>query len=100
MPKADVSTHAPIHHRLQVAAGRTGQADTTAGYLLAWWNAKSCRDFALTDLWTVGAIARDRLATAGFIAGHRDYPGTDCLGQPFEHLLALWRPAPDGTDNV
>ena len=86
MPLVDVATLAPTQRLLQVAAS-----------LLAWWNAKSCRGFNLTDLWTVGAIARDMLATAAFIATLREYPAGYGLGPQFEQLVNLWRPALAGT---
>ncbi len=97
MPLVDVATLAPTQRLLQVAAGETGQAGTVAASLLAWWNAKSCRGFNLTDLWTVGAIARDMLATAAFIATLREYPAGYGLGPQFEQLVNLWRPALAGT---
>jgi len=71
------SPPSPSQRLLQVAAS-----------LLAWWNAKSCRGFDLTDLSPVGAIARDMLATAAFIATHRDYPAAYGLGPQFEQLVA------------
>lgn len=86
---ADVATRAPIQRLLQVAAS-----------LLAWWNAKSCQGFDLTDAWTIGAVVRDRLATAAFIATIRDWPAAYGLGPPFEQLVTLWRPALAGASDV
>jgi hypothetical protein len=37
------------------------------------WNAESCRDFDLTDLWTIGAIARDKRARSAVSASFRDF---------------------------
>ncbi len=101
MPLVDVATRAPIQRLVQVAAGNTSQSGTVGASLLAWWNAKSCRGFDLTDLWTVdNAIAREMLATAAFIATHREYPAAYGLGHQFEQLVARWRPALAGTGDV
>ncbi len=56
--------------------------------------------FDLTDLWTVGAIARDMLATAAFIATLREYRAAYGLRPQFEQLVTLWRPALAGTGDV
>jgi len=101
MPLVHVATRARIHGLLEVAAGETGQAGTVAVSLLAWWNAKSCGGFDLTGLWAVGdAIARDRLATAAFIAKHWEYPAAYGLGPQFEQLVARWRPTLAGTGDA
>jgi len=73
LPLVDIAALARIHGLLEVAA-----------FLLAWWNAKSCRGFDLTDLWKVGATARDRLATVAFIATHPEYPAAYGLGSVTE----------------
>jgi len=100
-PLPQVHAAAPIQRLVQVAAGETGQAGTVAVSLLAWWNAKSCRGFDLTDLWTIDdAIARDRLVTAAFIAKHWEYSAAYGLGPQFEQLVARWRPALARTRDV
>jgi len=101
MPLADVAARAPTQRLLQVAAGDTSQSGTVGTSLLAWWNAKSCCGFDLTDLWTVdNAISKQMLATAAFISTHWEYPAAYGVGPQFEQLVALRRPALAGTGDV
>lgn len=81
---------------IEIAKGDTHQCAHVADFLLAWWNAKSCGGFDLTDLWAVDEdIARDMLTVCELIATIRSYP--DALGfkADFGNLVALWRPAYD-----
>ena len=94
MPLIDVAALAPVQRLLTIAQGDTGQSRTVASFLLAWWNAQACGGFDLADLWTVDeAITRDMVATAAFIASHREYPTAYGLGPQFEALVLQWRPA-------
>lgn len=60
-----------------IAETDTGQGRRAANFLLAWWNAKSCGGFDLTDLWNVDlAVARDMTAVFAVIGEdeYRSYP--------------------------
>jgi hypothetical protein len=93
MPAVDVAELAPIRRLIDLARSDTGQARRAANFLLAWWNARHCGGFDLTDLWAVDRkVADDMLATAAFIARHQEYPTAYGLGPDFQALVALWRP--------
>ncbi len=86
------STEAEAVNRLiSVANGNTPQSRKVANFLLAWWNARTCGGFDLTDLWTV-QIANDMLTVIGFLREFQSYP--DVLGYraDFEQLVRDWRP--------
>ncbi len=111
MPLPDVAELVPIRRVLAVAHNDNGQSRTVAGFLLACWNATRCGSFDLTDLWAkqpkvprppgrgmaakgvADAVARGMVATAAFVAVHREYPTASGLGPQFEQLVARWRPA-------
>ena len=89
----DVTAAAALRRLLDLARGDTGQCSKAADFLLAWWNARSCGGWDLTDLWTVDrAIADDMLAVAAFVAANHEYPNSYGLGAEFEALVARWRP--------
>ena len=93
MPVIGSAELAPIRRLIEIAGSDTGQSRRVANFLLAWWNAGDCGGFDLTDLWMVNKkIADDMLATAAFVATHREYPNSYGLKGNFETLVALWRP--------
>ncbi len=111
MPLPDVAEPAPIRRLLAVAPAGIGQSRTAAGFLLARWNATSCGGFDLADLWAKppkvprppwrgmaakgvdDAVARDRVATAAFVAVHRRSSRAREIGPQFEQLVGRRRPA-------
>lgn len=111
MPLPDVAEPASVERLQAVARGDTGQSRTAAGVLLACWNATRCGGFDLADLWAKppkvprppgrgmaakgvdDAVARDRVATAAFVAVHRRPSRARELGPQFEQLVARRRPA-------
>lgn len=89
----DVTAAAALRRLLDLARGDTGQCGKVANFLLAWWNARNCGGWDLTDLWAVDdAIAGDMLSVAAFIAANPEYPTSYGLGAEFEALVARWRP--------
>ena len=93
MPVIGSAELAPIRRLIEIAGSDTGQSRRVANFLLAWWNAGDCGGFDLTDLWMVDKkTADDMLATAAFVATHREYPNSYGLRADFETLVALWRP--------
>jgi len=111
MPLPDVAEPAPVERLRAVAPGDTGQSRTAAGVLLARWNAPRRGGFDLADLWAKPpkvprppgrgraakgvdhAAARDRVATAAFVAVHRRSSRAREIGPQFEQLVACRRPA-------
>lgn len=92
-PLPDVAAAAALRRLLDLAHGDTGQCGRAASFLLAWWNAKSCGGWDLTDLWGVDrAIADDMLSVAAFISRNQEYPNSYGLRAEFEALVARWRP--------
>ena len=90
---SDVTAAAALRRLLNLARGDTGQSGKVANFLLAWWNARNCGGWDLTDLWTVdNAIAADMLLVAAFIATNHEYPDSYGLQLEFEALVARWRP--------
>ncbi|UFN51612.1 hypothetical protein LPC08_25475 (plasmid) [Roseomonas sp. OT10] len=78
---------------LTIAEGDTHQSAYVANFLLAWWNARNCGGFDLTDLWGVdSAISCDMVRVMGFVARRHNYPTTYGLGARFEGLVQTWRP--------
>lgn len=80
---------------IEIARRDTDQSKRVADFLLAWWNATSCRGFDLTDLWNVDQeIYDDMLLVINLIRHSRSYP--DILSTPvhehFIELVKLWRP--------
>jgi len=108
MPLPDAAEPAPVERLRAVAPGDTGQSRTAAGVLLACWNATSCGGF---DLWAEppkvprppgrgmaakgvdDAVARDRVATAAFVAVHRRSSRAREIGPQFEQRVGRRRPA-------
>lgn len=89
----DAPALAALGRLLSIAQRDTGQSRRVANFLLAWWNARACGGFDLTDLWAVeGPIADDMLAVVELIARHREFPTAYGLGADFERLVKLWRP--------
>ncbi|AZS77368.1 MAG: ParB/RepB/Spo0J family partition protein [Achromobacter sp.] len=84
-----------LNRLIEIARRDTGQSKRVADFLLAWWNATSCRGFDLTDLWNVDKeIYDDMLGVINLIRHTRSYP--DSLSTPvheaFKELVKLWRP--------
>lgn len=78
---------------LAVAQSDTGQSRRVANFLLAWWNARSCGGFDLTDLWMLDEqIVDDIITVTGLIASSHAY--ADALGyeEHFRGLVEQWRP--------
>ena len=89
----DTVAAAALGRLLTVAHGNTGQSDTVASFLLAWWNAKDCGGWNLADLWAVDSvIADDMVAVVRFISRNREYPDAYGLGGEFVALVTQWRP--------
>lgn len=90
MPPGDQAT---LERLLKVAAGRSGQSEKVAGFLLAWWNAQSCGGFDLTVLWQIDAqLSRDCCLLMGWISQNHHYPDELGFAPQFEALVRQWRP--------
>lgn len=92
--------HEALERLLEIARRGTGQSAGVTNFLLAWWNAKECGGFDLTDLWSLDkAITDDILIIFGFIARRSMYPDSILSegGEPltfskeFEALVHQWR---------
>jgi hypothetical protein len=72
----------------------TGQSRRVADFLLAWWNARDCGGFDLTDLWGVDdEIAADMVTVVTYLAkGIKQYPDELGFKQQFEAIVREWRP--------
>jgi len=84
---------AALNRLIRMAQDDTGQSRKVANFLLAWWNAMDCGGFDLTDLWGLDRqIADDILLVMRLIALRHSYPDVYGLREPFERLVADWRP--------
>ena len=73
----------------------TGQSRRVANFLLAWWNARTCGSFDLTDLWAVDDDIREDMTTVfAYVGAENKYPDTLGYGPDFETIVRLWRPHP------
>src|SRR3954451_22035849 len=89
----DAAGRAALDRLLAIAQTDTGQSRRVADFLLAWWNARACGGFDLTELWGgEAAIRDDMLAVLGLIAHHREFPTAYGLGDAFADLVRRWRP--------
>lgn len=76
MPIADFQK-AALEWRIRTALRGTGQPETVANFLLAWWNAGECGGFDMKELWSVDtAIANDMITVVRLIAEQANYPDT------------------------
>ena len=88
-----VEQQAALERLICVAQNDTGQSRKAANFLLAWWNAKTCGGFDLTDLWTVDeAIREDMLMVVQMVADLHCYPDAAGYRHAFEALIEQWRP--------
>ncbi len=91
-PPSD-SELAALRRLIRIAQTDTGQARRVASFLLAWWNARTCGGFDLTDLWAVDAeIAQDMVLVFGLVARLREYPPKLGLEAEFAQIVRDWRP--------
>lgn len=78
---------------IKIAQSDTGQSARVANFLLAWWNARDCGGFDLTDLWGLDQeISADILAVCRLITRTHTYPDTLGYKAEFQQLVADWRP--------
>jgi hypothetical protein len=83
---------ASLERLVRVAQSDTGQSRISANFLLAWWNAKECGGFDLTDLWGVDAsIREDMLTVLILLIRQRRYPDALGYGKQFESVVRAWR---------
>lgn len=90
----DEPERAALERLITIAKSDTGQARRVADFLLAWWNATTCRAFDLTDSWGLDEqITNDMSVIFHFIVRSQGcYP--DMLGYEadFLKIIAEWRP--------
>ena len=83
---------AALERLIQIAQSDTGQSRIVANFLLAWWNARECGGFDLTDPWGVDAsIAEDMLTVFILVIRQRRYPDDLGYGKQFESVVRAWR---------
>ena len=84
---------AALKRLLRVARSDTGQSKRVADFLLAWWNARMCGGFDLTDLWGLDeSLAEDALTVLRLMLETRAYPDTLGYAEEFAELIRAWRP--------
>ena len=82
-----------LERLIAIAKRDSCQSRHVAEFLLAWWNARSCGGFDLTNLWAVDSeICDDMLIVFSMIAAHRMYPNTLGYADDFKAILRAWRP--------
>jgi hypothetical protein len=52
----DANERGSLERLICVAKNGTGQSETVANFLLAWWNTDTCGGFNLTELWAVDSV--------------------------------------------
>ncbi len=83
---------ASLERLIRIAQSDTGQSRIVANSLLAWWNARSCGGFDLTDLWEVDVSTREDMLTVLIVViGQRRYPDDLGYGEQFESIVRAWR---------
>jgi len=85
---------AAIERLLQVAERDTGQSRRCGNFLLAWWSARECGGFDLTDLWKLDLdLAQDMVTVFALVSRWQHYPDSCKLGfgKRFEKLAVTWR---------
>jgi len=93
IPNLNEDQRAAIERLIRIAQGHTGQSCRVANFLLAWWNARECGGFDLTDLWNLDrSIADDLLTVVALLTRRPSYPDTLGYGRQFEALIQAWRP--------
>jgi len=89
----DNAGRAALDRLVAIAQTDTGQSRCVTNFLLAWWNARGCGGFDLTELWTVEPPIRDdMLAVLQLIAHHRELPTAYGHGDAFAALVKRCRP--------
>ena len=85
---------AAMDRLIDIAKSDTGQSRRVANFLLAWWNARSCGGFDLTDTWGLDAdIASDIALVFVYVAanGSNLYPDSLGYSDDFKQIIARWR---------
>lgn len=91
-PQLTAQQQASVERLIRLAEGDSDQSRHIANFLLAWWNAKECGGFDLTELWAVDpSIAADMVVVFGLIAGRHIYPDNLGYGEQFGQIVAAWR---------
>jgi hypothetical protein len=86
-----------LERLLVVAEGQSGQSETVANFLLAWWDGADCGRFNLTSLWGLDPyIAADIVTVFGLISQVCSYPDQLGYEAEFKALVRKWRPLPVG----
>ncbi len=92
---------AALKRLLKIAHSDTGQSKIVADFLLAWWNARRCGGFDLTDIWGVDRrIADDMVSVFKLIALSNEYPIAFGFRKEFENLVLGWRSMPTDKASV
>jgi len=95
-PQLSAQQQASLERLIRLAEGCTDQSRHIANFLLAWWNAKECGGFDLTELWAVDPpIGADMAVVFGLVAGRHLYPDNFGYGEQFGRIIAAWRSDPD-----
>jgi hypothetical protein len=91
-PQLTAQQQASVERLIRLAEGDSDQSRHIANFLLAWWNAKDCGGFDLTELWAVEpSIAADMVVVFSLIAGRHIYPDNLGYGEQFGQMVAAWR---------
>ncbi|NCG53676.1 hypothetical protein GWK46_20500 [Serratia fonticola] len=93
MNSLDANERGSLERLISVAKNGTGQSETVANFLLAWWNADSCGGFNLTELWAVdSALVEDMVNVFKLVEKVRNYPDTLGYQTEFDIIERRWRP--------
>jgi hypothetical protein len=92
------ATRPALGRLIRIAQGDSGQCRIVADFLLAWWDARACGGFDLTELWAVDAsIAEDMLTVFAQLRHCRRYPDSLGYGEQFDTIVRRWRPSLNGS---
>ena len=81
-----------LERLIRIAQASTGQGQTTADFLLSWWNARNFGGFDLTRLWDVDPeIAADMVTVFTLIAKCRRFPDDLGYDEEFRRIVHMWR---------
>lgn len=83
---------AALERLIEIAKRDTGQSETVADFLLAWWNAPDLGGFNLARLWAVDtSITNDMLTVCALISRASAYPNEIGYEEDFRTIVRVWR---------
>jgi hypothetical protein len=85
------SERAALERLIAIALHDSGQSRKVASFLLAWWNARRCGGFDLTDAWNLDeGLHQDMIVVLRMTIRLNAYPDRLGYGEQLRQIEALW----------